>query len=302
MDVRSGRWLDRIWQSLDNYQLFCSAKNVEIQSHLMSLIARFLSSSTSSSQGSVGLSEVEGAADSGNEGAAEASVTKYAATVTGRNSLRDVQGAVWVLNNTVHLTADGEPLTPDSSPYVWLGSFYKPSSSHCNTSSGILRDNSLAAHVTLPLRDSALVDLISALERCYESNFAATLLVLGAAVICNHYEVLFSRFQQVPATIVYGEVCCGKTRATRAALSVTGTQSTNFFSSITDARSYRFAGMTTLGMVIDDPREDRELAKKISFHFDQSTVSTCARDYQPRTTFICSMNMPCLQRIAADSM
>jgi hypothetical protein len=146
------------------------------------------------------------------------------------------------------------------------------------------------------------VELVSVLERCYENNFPATPLVLGAAVICNHYEILFAQFQQVPVTIVYGEVCCGKTRATRAALSVVGAQNTNFFSSITDARSYRFAGMTTLGMVIDDPREDKELAKKISFHFDQSTVSTCARDYQPKTTFICSMNMPCLQRIASDSM
>ena len=243
MDVCSGRWLDRIWQSLDNYQLFCSAKNVEIQSHLMTLISRFLGSSTANPQGSVAFNEVEGAANSGNEAAAQASVTKYAATVTGRNSRGDVQDAVWVLNDTVHLNADGEPLTSESSPYVWLGSFYKPSSSHGNTSSGILRDNCLAAHVTLPLRDSALVDLISALEHCYENNFAATLLVLGAAVICNHYEVLFARFQQVPATIVYGEVCCGKTKATRAALSVTGTQNTNFFSSITDARSYRFAGI-----------------------------------------------------------
>lgn len=299
MDVRSGRWLDRIWQSLDNYQLFCSAKNAEIQSHLMALIARFLSSSSASPQGSG--NEAEGATDSGNnEGGAESGTTKFAATVTGRHTRGE--DAVWVLNAHVHLDADGEPLTPNASPYVWLGSFYKPRSSHSDTSSGILRDNSLAANVALPLRASALADLVSALEHCYENNFAATLLVLGASVICNHYEVLFARFQQVPATIVYGEVCCGKTRATRAALSVAGAQNTNFFSSITDARSYRFAGMTTLGMVIDDPREDRELARKISYHFDQSMVSTCARDYQPRTTFICSMNIPCLQRIAADSM
>lgn len=292
MDVRNGKWLDRIWQSLDNYQLFCSAKNAEIQSHLMTLIARFLSSNQQDS----------GTGQESMEGATEGGTTKFAASVTGRHTRGEAQDAVWVLNAEVHLDADGEPITPDASPYVWVGSFYKPRSSHSDASSGILRDNSLAASIKLPLRASALVDLISSLEQCYENNFAATLLVLGAAVICNHYEVLFARFQQVPATIVYGEVCCGKTRATRAALSVAGAQNTNFFSSITDARSYRFAGMTTLGMVIDDPREDKELARKISYHFDQSMVSTCARDYQPRTTFICSMNMPCLQRIAADSM
>ena len=31
--------------------------------------------------------------------------------------------------------------------------------------------------------------------------------------------------------------------------------------------------MTTLGTVIDDPREARELAKKISYHFDHSMLS-----------------------------
>lgn len=222
--------------------------------------------------------------------------------MTGRHTRADMQEPMWVLNDSVHLNADGELLTADASPYVWLGSFYKPRSSHSDTSSCVLRDNSLAASIPFPLRTSALVDLVSELERCYQNNFAACLLTLGAAVMCNHYEALFARFQQVPATLVFGEVCCGKTRATRAALSMVGAQDTNFFSSITDARSYRFAGSTTLGMVIDDPREEKELAKKITYHFDQSMVSTCARDYQPRTTFIASMNLPCLQRLALDSM
>ena len=82
--------------------------------------------------------------------------------------------------------------------------------------------------------------------------------VCGAKVLLDFSEI-------IPALLmvmsIYGQVCCGKTRATKAALSVAGTQNTNFFSIITDARTYRFAGMTTLGMVIDDPRKDRELAK-----------------------------------------
>ena len=108
MDVRNGKWLDRIWQSLDNYQLFCSAKNAEIQSHLMTLIARFLSSNQQDS----------GTGQESMEGATEGGTTKFAASVTGRHTRGEAQDAVWVLNAEVHLDADGEPITPDASPYA----------------------------------------------------------------------------------------------------------------------------------------------------------------------------------------
>lgn len=55
-------------------------------------------------------------------------------------------------------------------------------------------------------------------------------------------------------------------------------------------------------MVIDDPRNDKELASKIIFHFEQAQVANFTREYRPRTTFIASMNLPCLQRMAGDPM
>lgn len=63
-----------------------------------------------------------------------------------------------------------------------------------------------------------------------------------------------------------------------------------------------FASRTTLGMVIDDPRNDKELAAKIVFHFEQAQVANFMREYRPRTTFTASMNIPCLQRLASDPM
>ena len=62
----------------------------------------------------------------------------------------------------------------------------------------------------------------------------------------------------------------------------------------------RFASRTSLGMVIDDPRNDRELASKIVLHFEQAQVANFTREY--RSNFIASMNLPCLQRMAADPM
>ena len=91
----------------------------------------------------------------------------------------------------------------------------------------------------LPLDDSAVVNLIKSLWACYAENFAAALLLLGSIVMANHYEALYHRFQKIPATLAYGEINCGKTTATKAALSMVGAQNTNLFKAITDAKGYR---------------------------------------------------------------
>lgn len=162
--------------------------------------------------------------------------TVQAATVVG---LQDCKEAIWVFNKDVHINANGEPIPIDASPYVWLGKFYPSQQGYDSESLSVIRDDSLAANVTLPLDDSAVVNLIESLQACYEENFPAALLMLGSAVIANHYETLYNRFQKIPATLAYGEVNCGKTTATKAALSMVGAQNTNFFKAISDAKGYR---------------------------------------------------------------
>lgn len=159
-----------------------------------------------------------------------------AATVVG---LQDSKEGVWVFNKDVHINADGEPIPIDASPYVWLGKFYPSQQGYDSESQAVIRDDSLSANVTLPLDDSAVVNLLESLEACYEENFPAALLMLGSAVIANHYEALYNRFQKIPATLAYGEVNCGKTTATKAALSMVGAQNTNLFKAISDAKGYR---------------------------------------------------------------
>ena len=66
--------------------------------------------------------------------------------------------------------------------------------------------------------------------------------------MANHYESLFRRFQKIPATIAYGEVNCGKTTATKAALAMVGVQQKNWFKAISDAKSYRYVCMCSVCM------------------------------------------------------
>ena len=74
----------------------------------------------------------------------------------------------------------------------------------------MVKDNSLSANFVLPLNDSAIVDPIKSLCCCYEENFPVALLILGSAVISNHYEALYNWFQKIPTTLAFGEVNAGR--------------------------------------------------------------------------------------------
>lgn len=174
--------------------------------------------------------------------------TVRAATVVG---LQECGEGIWVFNNDVHINAAGTAIPSESSPYVWLGKFYPSQQGYDSASLSVIKDDNLSANVVLPLHDSAVVNLIEGLRNCYDENFPATLLLLGSTVIANHYEALYNRFQKIPATLAYGEVNCGKTTATKAALSMVGAQNTNLFKAITDAKGYKWA--YTLNCTLHEP-------------------------------------------------
>ena len=90
----------------------------------------------------------------------------------------------------------------------------------------------------------------------------------------------------------------GKTQATKAALSLLGVQEANFVKNITDAKSFQRTSTTTLGIVIDDPTHPDEIAEKILNHFEKGTHETVSAQYTPKTTFITSVNMECLQMLS----
>ena len=142
--------------------------------------------------------------------------------------------------------------------------------------------------------------LIRALHSCYTHNFPASLLVLGAEVLCLHYELLIQLTNQVPVTIVFGDVGQGKSRATRAALSLLGVHHSNYFHELTDSRILKITSNTTLGVVIDDPTDAHSVAEKIVQHFEKSSHGSARMTFTPRTTFITSMNYRCLKQLARE--
>ena len=113
-------------------------------------------------------------------------------------------------------------------------------------------DRSTKSTATVSLDGSALRNLIATLEGYHTHNFPAAMFVLGGYVLAVH-ESLISEYGSIPATIAYGQVQCGKSKATKAALSTVGLTEQNFFSQISDSKAFDFTCQTTMGMVLDDP-------------------------------------------------
>ena len=158
---------------------------------------------------------------------------------------------VWVLNAEVQLDEDGIAIQPSASPYVWLGDICstRPDLWQADPTTGqhMIANPRKKSTAVLPINASAFTALISVLDKYYTSNFPAVLLLLGGDVLTVHYEAQMTEYGSVPATLAYGEVQCGKLKATEAALSTMGMRSTNFFGEVSDSRTFEFTSQTTLG-------------------------------------------------------
>ncbi len=116
-------------------------------------------------------------------------------------------------------------------------------------------------------------------------------------VLCVHYQQIMMEAHHVPATILFANVQWGKSLAEEAALSLMGVRK-QFFRHGTDIKMAELSSQTTLGFVLDDQSKPDSLAEKLLTHFEQRTVVSPLGTFIPRTTFIASVNMDCLQKLS----
>ena len=226
-------------------------------------------------------------------------LVKKAVTVVGLQNISDVR-KVWVFNGKVHIGDDGQLIQPQESPYIWLAD-YVPE--HILHQHGLPSDSEASSVSPHKMSRKALRGLIDALEKVFGRNFAAALLMLGAELLALHYEAIYAHGGKVPAAIAHGNVSLGKSMSTEAALSLLGVQGKNkvksitdtqAMKSITDTQAMKSASKTTLGFIIDDPSKPSEIAEKLLDHFERATRAS--KD-TPRTTFLTSVNMTCLENL-----
>lgn len=212
--------------------------------------------------------------------------SKQAVQVVG---LQPGNQSVWVLNTQIHIK-NGQCLTPEESPYKWVeAAGLPPVTLQCNI------PQATTGSVEGAL---ALSELIKSLEVVHQQNFAATLMVLGGQLLCTHYQKIYSICGQVPVTLIYGEVSLGKTRAAEAAHSLLGINKKFKVNKITDKQASRLAALSTLGLIIDDPTTATEFNEKVLTYFNKGLVTSCSGTYEPRCTFMATLNMECMREFA----
>ena len=253
------KWINCIRSEINHASLRCNATNVQLGSYLMWKLE------TTSQEAEI--------------------PQKSLVNCTGLQEF--VDKPVWVLNERVHIDEKGEALDPMDSPYIWIHQ---------------LLDKNLAAKV-LVCRNKieqrrSLSNLISALKNCYQQNTPAALLTLGAQILCLHYESFhkIGKFL-VPATVVFGKINCGKSLATKAALSMLGIQDSNYITFSTESKMRSLTSQTSLGVVLDDPKDANEISQKILYHFDLAKACNHTTTVLPKCTFITSMNFDCLDKL-----
>jgi len=266
-------WEEALQQSVDCPSLKCHASNTQLSAYLMAKYEEY------------------------GENHEDGSQFKIAAKHLGLQNTTDFH-KVWVLNKSLQVNNNGEELLLSSSPYVWLGDF----AAKCKgLSSYAVVNASLAVKINGTLsKKNALVKLVKHLKQTYEDNYPAALLTLGAQIMSVHYEALFEDGgYNVPVTLLHGEVSHGKSLATRAALSMIGTQESHFLTGISDSKSTQLTSVTSLGIVIDDPSDVKEISEKILYFYDKGTQAKCNSSHTPKCTFISSINEELLLKLTA---
>ena len=208
--------------------------------------------------------------------------------------LQDGTPKIWVLNSSVQYNADGDLINPDESRYIWLGDFL-----HTGKNPYVAL-NKYASCALPKKRKRAIRKLLKSLKECYIQNFPCCLLLLGAGILCLHYDTVMRLAQQVPAAIAFGDVSLGKSCATTIPLALLGVHNTIVLKQISNTKAALRTSSTSLGIVIDDPTDPVEISEKIMQHFGKGNVEVLYSKYKPKRTFISSMNEGCLRRLSKE--
>ena len=199
----------------------------------------------------------------------------------------DEDSAVWVVNFSLHVRADGQVIHPRTSPYIWLGDFHK------------VRSENIAPYNMASKADEeqdvyVLKPLIKAVRTAYVNNFPSALLTLGAQVLNVHYERILQLERGVPIALLYGDVGCGKSRIIETALSLLGTaDSFHSVKSCSDGQFVKICSRTTLGLAYYDEADAPRLSGKVMKLFEGKPIVYEGAMTKPRTSFLAAVNREC---------
>ena len=191
------------------------------------------------------------------EGIPQERLSKIAACCMGQQPL----SKVWVMNGSIHLDDNGEPIDPDDSPYIWLGAYYAGNGKTIAYASD-------EANIVDPSRKQEALDtLLCVLKDTIKENFLPAFLFMGGACMVSHFHAIFETTSMCPTPTAVGPKHTGKTTAANSALAMMGLPSHFHISEMTQIEANEQMERNTFPSVFDDPDDMRRLVDIILVAF-----------------------------------
>lgn len=248
-------------ESLESGALMCQLYSAELNKYVMKLTNEFCRE-----QASLGIPFNQ--------------YVKKAAECLGRQP----RSNIWVLNEDVQLTEDGELIPSTETEYIWLG--------------GMVGNRALSN--VAPADDAAIVPLmttaqkaldatLSCLKTAVRNNFVAAFFLISSAGMALHYETVMEKYVMCPTPIGVGLKNAGKSTAAKTAIALLGTPQF-FVRDFSTSQTSVLSSRKTFPTVLDDPSDLSKVKDLIdnTFNAGARTRSRCTN--VSRTTALITMN------------
>ena len=114
-----------------------------------------------------------------------------------------------------------------------------------------------------------------------------------------HYEMIIDILGFCPLPVVCGSNRLGKTKSSKAALSLIGC-TTNFYSAVKERFVPRLCSRSTLPPVLDDVKSWQKVEDAAITFFNRGKDGTCLLETEPRTCPMFTVNWPTLEGLNKD--
>ncbi len=122
---------------------------------------------------------------------------------------------VFVANEKTFIAAGGEQLERCDTNLVWLNRdvVYEQTK---------IRNSDITPKIVHPLDGNVLETLFNLIRATSKHNFIPSLIIIGSAIQCFHYEVVVEFFGHCPIAVACGDAETGKSTALEAGMSLYG--------------------------------------------------------------------------------
>ena len=273
-DVKSSRCFAKaLNESLDGGSLFCQLSDMELNKYVMNLTTAFCRNQQEAN-------------------VPRSSYIKIAAACLGRQPGSDI----WVLNERVQFHSNGEKLSVNESPYVWLGALIGRRNLPgvpINSDAAIMPDKTEDPK-------EALSCTLQALKAAVDNNYVPAFMVIAAALLCTHYETVFETYGMCPTPIVIGKKNTGKSTAARTSLYLLGVPQKHFIREFTDTQTTSQNARKTFPSVFDDPDKISQVKSLIDNTFNGGARATAKESVMCRSASLVTLNFDRVNKLCGN--